>query len=115
MTRPDLPRLQRLAELAFDKSRAALTEAAQKAQTSRDALARLDLAPTRDRDDLALLQQEMVYDRWAESRRAEINLIYAGQRAELLLATEAARREFGRLQAISRLVDRTASRRGGGI
>jgi hypothetical protein len=48
----------------------------------------------------------VLYERWAEARRAEINLTLARQTAEWIEARDAARQAFGRADALRRLSDR---------
>jgi hypothetical protein len=54
----------------------------------------------------AAVQAGLLYERWAEARRAEINLTLARQTAEWIEARDAARQAFGRADALRRLSDR---------
>jgi hypothetical protein len=54
---------------------------------------------------------QLVYDRWADVRRAELNLVIARQTAEMLEARSEAGTAFGRLQALQGLAKRLEERR----
>lgn len=74
---------------------------------SRARLAGLALAPSvTDLGTIAAAQAEVRYQSWAQARRAEINLTLARQTVEWLEAQEAARRAFGRAEALRTLAAR---------
>ncbi|MDN5788066.1 hypothetical protein [Pseudorhodobacter sp.] len=93
-------RLQKLAQMALDQDLAVLRAAA----TARDAsLQHLkELAPSAA-SDLSPLQQAQTllrYETWADTRRAEINMILARQTAEWLAQRETAKKAFGKTEAL---------------
>ena len=108
MTGPEksrqLARLGTLTDLMLDARLADLRGAA----AARDAsLARLaDLArpaAATDLPDMAAAEVEMRYQRWADQRRAEINLTLARQTAAWLDARQAATLAFGKSQVLDGL------------
>ena len=99
--------LVEISQLMLDHKLAALTRAAAAREESRTRLAGLSrpLAET-DLPLAAAAQAGLLYERWAEARRAEINLTLARQTAEWIEARDAARQAFGRADALRRLSDR---------
>lgn len=99
--------LVEISQLMLDHKLAALTRAAAAREESRTRLAGLSrpLAET-DLPLSAAAQAGLLYERWAEARRAEINLTLARQTAEWIEARDAARQAFGRADALRRLSDR---------
>jgi hypothetical protein len=91
----------------LDHKLAALTLAAAAREESKARLAGLS-RPAADTDLplAAAAQTSLLYERWAEARRAEINLTLARQTAEWIEARDAARQAFGRTDALRRLTDR---------
>lgn len=88
----------------LDVKLAALHLAASNRQQSLDLLAELNtpLAPT-DLSPVADQQAVLRYQNWADTRRAEINLLLARQTAEMLAARAAASQAFGKDQALQSL------------
>lgn len=102
-----LARLAGLAGMVRDLRLAELERAARARAESRTRLSGLALEPLdSDLGPIAAAQAEMRYQAWAEARRAEINLTLARQTAEWLEAQEAARRAFGRAEALRTLAAR---------
>ena len=99
--------LVEISRLILDHKLAALTRAATAREESKAHLAGLarPLADT-DLPLAAAAQAGLLYERWAEARRAEINLTLARQTAEWIEARDAARQAFGRADALQRLSDR---------
>ncbi len=102
--RTSLARLQAIGQVLLDARLAALHRAAEARDGS---LARLDdLARPVAGSDLsgvAALEVSMRYERWADQRRAEINLVLARQTAAWLEARGAATEAFGKAQALDGL------------
>ena len=98
--------LVEISQLMLDHKLAALTRAAAAREESRTRLAGLSrpLAET-DLPLAAAAQAGLLYERWAEARRAEINLTLARQTVEWIEARDAARQAFGRADALRRLSD----------
>ena len=96
-----------ISRLMLDHRLAALTRAAAAREESKARLAGLS-QPSAETDlPLAVAAQaSLLYERWAEARRAEINLTLARQTAEWIEARDAARRAFGRADALRRLSER---------
>ena len=107
-----LQALGALADLMLDSRLVALRAAAEARNAS---LARFDaLNATPAATDLPLIAEALAslgYQRWADARRAEINLVLARQTAEWLEARDAARTTFGRKQALQGLATRLEGRR----
>lgn len=97
----DLARLAQISQLILDGKLAALHTAAAKRQHSLDLLASLNKdAFETDLSPIAAHQAELRYRRWADARRAEINLLLAQQTAEMHEARDAAGQAFGKDQAL---------------
>lgn len=104
--RARIGRLQQIGQLMLDLRLTDLRTAAEARERSLDRLAALVPAPAPDLDPILAAQAELRYQRWAEQRRAEINLVLARQTAEWMTAQEAARTAFGKTEALRRLKDR---------
>lgn len=99
--------LVEISRLMLDHKLAALTQATSARDESRARLAGLALPPAQtDLPLAAAAQAGLLYERWAEARRAEINLTLARQTAEWIEARDAARQAFGRADALRRLSER---------
>jgi hypothetical protein len=97
----DILRLQQIAQLILDVKLAALQTASRKREQSVELLASLnqpgkptDLPPT------AAHLAQLRYQKWADVRRAEINLVLAQQTVDLHFARDAAAAAFGKDQAL---------------
>jgi len=99
--------LVEISRLMLDHKLAALTRATSARDESRARLAGLALPPAQtDLPLAAAAQAGLLYERWAEARRAEINLTLARQTGEWIEARDAARQAFGRADALRRLSER---------
>lgn len=116
MTADDpLARLDRLSRMILELRLSELRQAAAERDRSRAALAALDRPPTAAPDPelspIAEARAAVGYQAWADRRRAEINPVLARQTAAWLARREEASRAFGRVQALSALMEREARRR----
>lgn len=113
-TPKDLARLAEVAQLMLDHRLGKLHAAAEELERSRMQLAALARPPAPV--DLAPVTAEKValtYDRWADQRRSELNLVIARQTASWIEARSEAQTAFGRVQALQGLATRLKDRRGG--
>lgn len=104
MIRRSLVPLAGISRLMLDQKLAELDRAARACAESRARLA--GLAAPAVETDLPLpvaAQAGLLYDRWADARRAEINQTLARQTARWIEARDAAARAFGRAEALRRL------------
>lgn len=107
----DLSRLTDVAQLMLDHRLGALRSATAGLEQSRAQLAAINAAATPA--DLPPVAAELVsqtYQRWADARRSELNLVIARQTAELLEARDAAGTAFGRLQALRKVAERVSGK-----
>jgi hypothetical protein len=106
-TARDLARLAELAQLMLDHRLCQLRAAASELDRSRMQLQALSASsPPADLPLVTAARAELVYDRWAEVRRADLNLVIARQTAEMIEARSEAGTAFGRLQALNGLAKR---------
>lgn len=104
MNRRALLPLVQISQLVLDLKLAELNRAARARADSRARLADLALPPAETELPLAVAAQAgLLYDRWADARRAEINLALARQTAEWIERRDLAAKAFGRAQALRRL------------
>jgi len=108
LTGPDKSRqithLRKLTDLLLDARLADLHAAAAARAESLDRLADLERpAKASDLPDIAAAEVWMRYQRWADQRRAEINLTLARQTADWIEARQAAALAFGKSQALDGL------------
>jgi len=104
----DIRRLSEVAQLMLDHRLGQLHAAAAELERSRTQLAAINRA-ARPAEDLAPVVAEKValtYDRWADARRSELNLVIARQTASWMEARGDAKGAFGRLQALQGLETR---------
>lgn len=105
MTRQqDLDRLELLAQLRLDHQLARMRTAAMALDRSKTQLRAIDAAPLSA--DLTLVSGAMVeisYQRWADLRRSELNLVIARQTADWLAEREKAKTAFGQRRALREL------------
>ena len=109
----DLGRLAEVAQLMLDHRLGQLHSAAAELERSRAQLAAINRA-ARPAEDLAPVlagKVALTYDRWAEARRSELNLVIARQTAGWMDAQSAAQGAFGRVQALQGLAERLKARR----
>jgi hypothetical protein len=108
----DLAKLAEVAQLMLDhrlgqlRSRAAELE---RSRMQRDALSRT--AQPSDLEPVTAEKVALTYDRWADQRRAELNLVIARQTASWLEARSDAQTAFGRVQALQGLATRLGKKR----
>ena len=102
-----LTRLCDVAQLMLDHRLAQLRTASNQLDRSKMQLQAVNAAAVAA--DLPLVSAEkvgLVYDRWADIRRAELNLVIANQTVEMIEARNDAGAAFGRLQALQGLAKR---------
>jgi len=105
--RQQIDRFRALGDLLLQARLSALQAAAAARTASLDRLADLDRpAPATDLPALAAAGVGLRYDRWADQRRAEINLTLARQTATWIEARQAAALAFGRSQALDALAQK---------
>lgn len=103
----DIAGLSGLAQVMLDLKLGRLREAAGQLERSRQQLAAINAAARPA--DLPVVAAEKValdYDRWADVRRSELNLVIARQTAALIETRAEAGTAFGRLQALNGLRER---------
>ena len=108
MTGPDqarqINRLRTLSDLLLDARLSDLQAAAAARAASLERLADLDRpAMATDLPDLAAAEVGLRYQRWADQRRADINLTLARQTATWMDARQEAALAFGKSQALDGL------------
>ena len=102
--RKELDPLVRTSGLILDLKLADLRRASLACEESRARLADLATGPVEtDLPFSVAAKTGLLYDRWAEARRAEINLTLARQTATWIDARMAARIAFGRAEALRKL------------
>lgn len=102
-----LPRLTGLCQVLSDAALAKLTHAIhQKAQTQAflDELSKIP--PASDLGLVPATQTELLYQSWASSRRASLNVRLAEQTVAVSQAKTAASLALGRLESLSKLMNR---------
>jgi hypothetical protein len=108
-TKTDLKNLQGLARMVLDHRLSRMREAADQEARSQAQLRAIDQAA--DPGDLPPVAADLVvcaYQRWADVRRIELNVVLAHQAAQRLEARAEAERAFGRVQALSAVAARIA-------
>lgn len=110
-----LSKLANLAELVLDSRLSVLKAAARAKHECEAQLAGLSLMPEAQ-DDLAGVASQLAslaYQRWADVRRAELNLQLARRTVALIGARDDAREAFGKKQVLCAMADkhRSAPRR----
>lgn len=103
----DLARLGALAQLTLDHRLALMRAATAALDRSKAQLAALNQPP--DPVDLPLVpaaRAEWTYQRWADLRRGELNLVIARQTADWLQARDQAKTAFGRMSALQGLAEK---------
>lgn len=96
-----LDRLSLIARMMLDRDLAALRQAANAKSASEARLA--DLAATPPATDLPVVAAqvaELRWQKWADQRRAEVNLMLARQTADWIEARENAQRAFAKGEAL---------------
>ncbi len=108
-----LLQLKHLADLMLDSQLAQVRATAAAKATSEARLAALarPVAGPEGIGDIAAGLAALGYQRWADARRAELNLALARRTAAWIEACDAARLSFGRKQALQGLADHAAAAR----
>ncbi|HLQ17671.1 MAG TPA: hypothetical protein VK146_01725 [Tabrizicola sp.] len=108
----DMARLAEVAQLMLDHRLGQLRLAAANLERSRMQIAALDqTGQPADLEPVTAGKVALAYDRWADLRRAELNLVIARQTASWLEARGEAQTAFGRVQALQGLATRLKERR----
>ena len=105
-----LHKLRQVTELLLDTRLAALRTAARAKMESESQLAGLTV-PAPQPGALPEVSAELAsltYQRWADARRAEINLVLARQTVEWMEARDEARLAFGKKQALGGITTKLA-------
>lgn len=108
-----LAKLQQIAGLMLDSRLAALQTAARAKAESEAQLAGLAVAMAAPADISAVAAERAAlnYQRWADARRAELNLLLARQTVTWMEARDAARLAFGKTEALAGVAHKLAARR----
>lgn len=104
--RSDLARLQALAEMVETLRMSEMRAAAAACAQTRDRMRDLEAGPAPDLPPIAAARAALLYDRWADARRAELNMVLARQTVALSEAQDAARLAFGRARALEAVAAR---------
>ncbi|MES2916399.1 MAG: hypothetical protein V4753_14880 [Pseudomonadota bacterium] len=103
----DVSRLSELAQLMLDHRLGQLRASADQLEQSRMQLGAINRAgDPADLDPVMAARVGLGYERWADVRRAELNLVIARQTAAWLGAQSEARTAFGRVQALQGVAER---------
>ena len=107
----DLSRLADLAQLMLDHRLGQLRASADQLDQSRMQLAAINrAAEPADLDPVTAVRVGLGYDRWADVRRADLNLVIARQSAAWHEARSEAQSAVGRVQALQGLVAQEKTR-----
>jgi len=98
--------LEKIGDMLFDKQMHALQTAA--AERNHILALLRDLTPksVNEPQTIAEAQAALRYDRWADARRADINLVLATKTAEWLQAKENAERAWARADVLKKIYKR---------
>lgn len=108
----DLKRLSDVAQLLFDSRLDQLHRAARELERSRMQLAAISQVDrSADLDPVTAGKVGLSYDRWADQRRSELNLVIARQTVDWMEARGEAQTAFGRVQALQGLATRLKEKR----
>jgi hypothetical protein len=108
----DLKRLAEVAQLMLDHRLGQLHGAAAELERSRMQLAAIkEAAHPADLEPVVAGKVALAYDRWADTRRAELNLVIARQTVDWMEARVEAQSAFGRVQALQGLAARLKEKR----
>ncbi len=103
----DIARLADLTQLVLDHRLGKLRSAVAELERSRMQIAALDQpSAAQDLDAVTAEKVTLTYGRWADQRRAELNLVIARQTADWIEARSEAQTAFGRVQALQGLATR---------
>lgn len=98
-----ISRLKTLTDLILDLRLGELERAARLRNESLERLCDLNKPTEVDTSSIAEITAHMLYERWADHRRAELNITLARQTAEWLTRQDAARRALGQSQVLGKL------------
>lgn len=115
MKNDELQKVKGLSEMLLDRQIGLLRKAAQEKAQSEAALAQL-AQPAQASHDLmgaSAALAGLAYQRWADARRTEINLILARQTHVWMEAREGARIAFGKAEALRLLSEKRRGTRKG--
>ncbi len=108
----DIGRLAGLAQLVLDHRLGQLRASAGELERSRMQLASVNAAAhPADIGPVMAEKVALAYDRWADVRRSELNLVIARQTVTWMEARSEAQTAFGRVQALQGLATRQKDRR----
>lgn len=108
----DLARLAEVAQLMLDHRLGQLSKAACDMERSRMQLSAINqAAQPANLEPVTAEKVALSYDRWADQRRSELNLVIARQTAGWLEARTDAQTAFGRVQALRGLATRLGEKR----
>jgi hypothetical protein len=108
----DLKRLAEVAQLMLDHRLGQLHGAAAELERSRMQLAAINEAGRpADLELVTAGRVALTYDRWADQRRSELNLVIARQTVGWMEARSEAQTAFGRVQALQGLATRLKDKR----
>jgi len=108
----DLSNLAGLAQLMLDHKLGVLKGTSDRLEQSRMQLSAINQPrQTVDLDPIMSSKVGLDYERWADARRGELNLVIARQTAAWLEARSDAQTAFGRVQALRKLAEKLDGRR----
>lgn len=109
----DLGRLAEVAQLMLDHRLGQLRASAAELERSRMQLASINerARPSEELEPMTAGKVGLAYDRWADVRRSELNLVIARQTAGWIEARTEAQNAFGRLHALQGLGTRLKDKR----
>jgi hypothetical protein len=108
----DIKRLADLGQLVLDHRLGQLRRVAADLERSRMLIAALDQSGgATDLEPLMAEKVALSYNRWAEERRSELNLVMARQTADWIEARSEAQMALGRVQALEGLAARLRQKR----
>jgi hypothetical protein len=106
-TSGDIERLADLAQLMLDHRLGQLRASTSELERSRMQLLSVNqAAQPAGLDPVTAEKIALTYDRWADRRRSELNLVIARQTVNVIEARGAAQTAFGRVQALQGLATR---------
>jgi hypothetical protein len=97
-----LANLRQISALLLDSRLSTLNAAARAKQESEAQIAGLNQMPAKPENlsDVALERVSLTYQRWADTRRLELNMLLARQTVTWMEARDAARQAFGKKEAL---------------
>lgn len=104
----DLKKLAEISQLMLDHRLGQLRKSAEELDRSRMQLSQINAAalPAADLATVTAQKVMMSYERWADVRRSELNLVIAQKTAEWMDSRAQAQTAFGRVQALRGLASR---------